>query len=216
MRLTFIKSFSLSTLLLLVVIAALSFSQIVLIWQLSSARSEVQEIRRKFGYIRVTDRTKTYVAQIAENEANGDAYRIWIPKGRRYVLHLTDGIFETTDRPTNPIPTKSYAMNDWAEGADTTLSCSIYWENKTNRVLVHSKTDELFDYSMPDWQAGSGPSELTWFQPYGQSEYTADQTIQFMLWRNTNNKRGILLWMEPMEQFEKRKREEAKRTTGAE
>ena len=76
------KSFSLSTLLLVVVIAALTFSQILLMRQLGLAHAEVNDIRRKYGYVRVTDKSKTYVAQIPENESAGDAYRLWIPKGK--------------------------------------------------------------------------------------------------------------------------------------
>jgi hypothetical protein len=197
------KSYSLSTLLLLTVIVALILSQLLLMHQLSLARAEVNDVRRKFGYIHVVDETKTHVAQIAENEADGDAYRLWIPRGSRYFLHLTDATFESSDSPTDPIPTKSVSLNDWERGADTVLSCVIYWENNAPRVVVHSKTSELFSYVLPDWNGASSAGELTWFQGE-QREYNANQNIQLMLWRNTSSKRGILLWLEPFTNSEKR------------
>ena len=200
------KSFSLSTLLLVVVIAALTFSQILLMRQLGLARAEVNDVRRKYGYIRVTDKSKTYVAQIPENESAGDAYRLWIPKGSRYLLHLTDSSFETNDSPINPLPTETVSLDDWSRGADTILSFSIYWENKAPRVVVHTKTDEVFDYVPSNWKGNSGPSEWTWLQSYGQTEYSADQNIRFMLWRDKTTNRGILLWLESHATFEQRQR----------
>jgi len=207
------KSFSLSTLLLVVVIAALTFSQILLMRQLGLARAEVNDIRRKYGYIRVTDKSKTYVAQIPENESAGDAYRLWIPKGSRYLLHLTDSRFETNDSPTNPLPTKTILLEDWSQGADTTLSFSIYWENKAPRVVVHTKTDEIFDYVPSDWKGNSGPSEWTWLQSGWQTAYSADQNIQFVLWRDKTTTRGILLWMEPYATWEERRRQNNQNAT---
>jgi hypothetical protein len=201
------KSFSLSTLLLVIVIVALAISQIILVTQLRWARAEVNDVRSKYGYIHVTDPSKTYVAQIAEKESAGDAYRIWIPKGSRYLLHLTDSNFETNDSPKNPTPTKTISLDDWRQGADTTLSCTIYWENKSPRVVVHSKSDEIFNYQPPHWEGSSGPSEWTWLQSNGQNEYSADQNIQFMLWRDKLTNRGILLWLEPIANSELRRRQ---------
>jgi hypothetical protein len=202
------RSFSLSTLLLTMVIVALVVSQTILIRQLRLARAEVNDVRRKYGYLHVTDKKKTYVAQIAENESSGDAYRLWIPKGSRYLLHLTDANFDTNDSPTNPTPTRSISLDDWNQGADTTLSCTIYWESTAPRIVVHTKSDKIFDYVLPNWSGGSGPSELTWFQPGGgQTEYSTDQNIQFMLWRNRTINRGILLWLEPYSNWEKRERQ---------
>ncbi len=200
------KSYSLSTLLLLTVIVALVLSQIILTRQLGLARAEVTDVRRKFGYINVVDKSKTYVAQIAQNEADGDTYRLWIPNGSHYLLHVTDATFESTDRPIKLLPTKSISLDNWKQGADTVLSCVMYWENNAPRIVVHSKAGEILNYVLQDWQGASGPSELTWFQGE-QREYNSNQNIELMLWRNKSDKRGILLWLEPFANSEKRRAE---------
>ncbi len=201
------KSFSLSTLLLVVVIVALGVSQILLLRQLSLARAEVNDVRRKYGYIHVTDQSKTYVAQIAENENPGDAYRIRIPKGSRYVLHLTDAEFETNEAPKNPVPTKTISLNDGSQVTDTTLSCIIYSEKQGPRVVVYTKTDAIFDYLLPDWKGTVNPSEWTWLQSAGQTEYSTDQNIPFLLWRDKTTHRGMMLWLEPYATWEARQRQ---------
>jgi hypothetical protein len=198
------KSYSLSTLLLLMVVVALILSQVILMQQLRVAREDVNDVRRKFGYIHVVDKSKTYVALIAENEADGTAFRVWVPKGSHYVLHLTDATFDSNEGPADPVPTTSISLNDWQQGADTTLSCSLYWENNSPRAIVHDKTSQLMDHVLPDWIGASGPSELTWY-PGAQTEYTSNQNIPLMLWRNTSSKRGILLWLEPLAKSDARR-----------
>lgn len=106
------KSYSLSTLLLLMVVVALILSQLILMQQLRVAREEVNDVRRKFGYIHVVDQSKTYVALIEENEKDGTAFRIFVPKGSHYVLHLTDATFDSNECPADPIPTTSISLKD--------------------------------------------------------------------------------------------------------
>jgi len=121
------KSYSLLTLLLLIVIAALSVSQFVMMRQLADAQAEIDTVRRKYGYIRIENENSTYVSRIADNEQGENAYRIRVPSGSRYLLHLTDATFEKSDYPVDPIPTKTISLNGWQEGADAVLSYSIYW-----------------------------------------------------------------------------------------
>lgn len=198
------KSYSLSTLLLLMVVVALILSQVILMQQLSVARAEVNDVRRKFGYIHVVDQSKTYVALIEENEKDGTAFRIWVPKGSQYVLHLTDAKFDSNECPADPIPTTSISLKDWQQGADTMLSCSLYWEKDVPRAVVHDKTSQLMDHVLSGWIGASGPSELTWY-PGLPTEYTSNQNIPLMLWRNSSSKRGILLWLEPLAKSELRR-----------
>lgn len=197
------KSYSLTTLLLLTVVVALILSQVLLMKQLKVAREEVNDVRRKFGYIRVVDKSKTYVALIAENEADSTAFRVWVPKGSHYVLHLTDATFDSNECPADPIPTTSISLKDWQQGADTVLSCSLYSEKNGPRAIVHDKTSQLMDHVLSDWIAASGPSEVTWY-PGAPTEYTSNQNIPLMLWRNSSSKRGILLWLEPLAKSEAR------------
>lgn len=202
------KSYSLSTLLLWMVVVALILSQVILMQQLRVARAEVNDVRRKFGYIRVVDRNKTYVVLIAENEADSTAFRIWVPKGSHYVLHLTDATFDSNESPADPIPTTSISLSNWQQGADTTLSCSLYWENNRPRAVVQDKTSQLMDHVLSDWIGASGPSELTWY-PGVPTEYTSNQNIPLMLWRNASSRRGILLWLEPLAKAEARRAADA-------
>ena len=63
--------FSLSTLLLLVVIVAQILSQVVMMRELVVARAEVEEVRRKYGHIRVENAQQIFVARIMVNENDG-------------------------------------------------------------------------------------------------------------------------------------------------
>jgi hypothetical protein len=173
--------------------------------QLADAREEVESIRRKYGYIRVEDEKMTYVSRIAENEETDDAYRIVVPAGSRYLLHLTDTQFEHDGYPPDPIPTKTISLNGWREGADVVLSYSIYWENNAPRVVVHTEADEFFDYVPPNWQSGGGPNEGSHLQTAPQKAFAIDETIQFMWWKDPSTKRGIMLWLEPHSQWEARR-----------
>ena len=162
-------------------------------------------IRRRFGHIRAEDETKSYVARISEpNEQNSQAYRIHVPAGSRYLLHLTDTTFVEDDYPTNPVPTKTISLNGWRDGADVVLSYNIYWENNAPRVVVHTETDEIFDYVPPNWSSG-GPSEAANLQTKQQESFSADETIRFMWWRDSTTKRGIMLWLEPFSKWNDRR-----------
>ena len=75
------KSYSLLSLLLLIVIVGLSVSQFMMMRQLADAQAEVDQVRSKYGYIRVENETKAYISRIASNEQDVDAYRICVPAG---------------------------------------------------------------------------------------------------------------------------------------
>ena len=198
------KSYSLFSLLLLVVIAAMVVSQFLMMRQLAEARAEIDSVRSKYGYIRVDDRSKTYVARIADNEEDVDSYRICVPAGSRYLLHITDTTFEDSDYPDDPIPTKSISLNHWREGADAVLSYSIYWENDALRFVVHTETEKMFDYVPADWVAGTGggPSEGSHLITETQAEFSTSETIRFMWHRDPTTKRGLMLWLEPYAKWE--------------
>lgn len=199
------KSYSLSTLLLLMVIAALIMSQIVMMWRLADARSELELNRRRFGYIHVDDESKSYVARIPEpNAQEKTSYRIRVPAGSRYLLHLTDTTFSGEGYPTNPVPTRSISLNSWRDGADVILSYCIYWKDNAPRLNVHTETEEFFDYVPPDWTNG-GPSESTRLESNPQNEYPIDKTIEIMSWRDSRTKRGLMLWLEPYSSWNARR-----------
>lgn len=199
------KSYSLISLLLFTAVAALLVSQFVMMRQLAEANAEIDAVRSKYGYIRVDDSSKTYVSRIADNEQDVDSYRIRVPAGSRYLLHLTDDTFEKSDYLDNPEPTKSISLNNWREGADAILSYHVYWENNAPRVVVHTETEKMFDYVPANWVAGtgSGPSsEGAHLITDTQAEFSTDDTIRFMWQRDQTTKRGLMLWLEPHEKWE--------------
>ena len=128
--------FSLLNLLFLVVIVALCTSHFVMFRQLSEARSEVENVRRKYGHIKIDDEKMTYVSRIADNEEAEDAYRIIVPAGSRYMLHLADANWDGDGFLPDPTPTKTISLNGWRDGADVILSISTYWENNAPRIVV--------------------------------------------------------------------------------
>jgi hypothetical protein len=81
----------------------------------------------------------------------------------------------------------------------------IYWENNSPRVVVHTETEELFDYVLPDWVAGTGSREARHLTTDPQEEFSTDDTIRFMWWRESSTKRGIMLWLEPHAKWEARR-----------
>jgi len=100
-------------------------------------------VRRKYGYIKIDNEKMTYVSRIAENEETKDAYRIIVPAGSRYMLHLTDAVFEDDFPPQNPVPTRTISLNGWREGADVVLSYSCFWEKDAHRIVVHTEADQF-------------------------------------------------------------------------
>lgn len=197
------KSFSLLSLLLFVVVAALIVSQVVMMRQLAAARAEVDSVRRKFGYVRVKNEKLTYVARIQDDEQHVNAYRIHVPSGRHYMLHLTDTTIPTSNGPTDPQPTSTISLNGWKEGADVVLSYSIQIEGAARRVIVHTETEEFFDYRMDDWVASG--MEGSHLQTNPQLGFSPDETINFMWQRDPQTQRGVILWMELVAKWEARR-----------
>ena len=199
------KSYSLLSLMLLIVIVGLSVSQFMMMRQLADAQAEVDQVRSKYGYIRVENETKTYISRIASNEQDVDAYRICVPAGSRYMLHLTDTSFEADGYPDDPIPTKTISLNHWREGADAVISYSVHWDNDIPRVVVHTETEKMFDYVPAEWDSGNFPVNGAHLETDPQTEFSIDDTIELMWCRDPNSNRGFMLWLEPYSKWEARR-----------
>ena len=61
-------SFSLLTIFLLTLIAALSVSQVVMMGQLHHARQEIDAVRKEFGYIKPTGEDRILIQRIEGHE----------------------------------------------------------------------------------------------------------------------------------------------------
>ncbi len=189
--------FTIRDVLWLTVVVALGVSQVVMVRQLREARSEVALARKQFGYLHIDDPDRIYVSRIGGDFFPG-RYRLHIPPGHRFLLHLADTEIPDTGYPENPKPTKTLSMNSWREGADIVLTWTVYKDNKAVRVEVATDTERLFDYVLADWQPASGPEEANHLQTDPQKSFSPNETIRFMWFRNPTTKRGVMLWLEPL------------------
>ena len=199
------RSFSLTTLLLLTTIAALIVGLVAMGRRLADMQAEVDVIRRKYGHIRAEEPDTIYIARIQENESSRNEYRLVVPPGHHYMLHVTETTISESDYPADPTPTKTISLNGWKEGADVLLSYSINVEGSDRRLIVRTNTEEFFDYRLEDWQDGGIPNEGSHMQTNGQRAFRPDETIRFMWYRNPDTKRGVMLWMEPADRWEARR-----------
>jgi hypothetical protein len=199
------KSFSLLTLLLMTVIVAMAVSQFSMMRKMAEAEAEVNEARRLYGYIRIRDAEKTIVQRLEDTPERRSAFRVHIPPGRHYILHISDVPF-TGGLPPADLPVSStMSMNSWRNGANVILSYSIYAEGEQHRMVVHTESEELFNYVIEGWTNGPMPNS-GWTQESGvQKEFARDDTIQLMWHLNEATQRGVVLWMEPVDQWQKRK-----------
>jgi len=190
--------FTIRDVLWLMVVVALVVSQIVMMRKLSEAHAEVETVRKQFGFIRPEDPNRIYIARIGGDIGTPDQYRMHIPPGHRFLLHIADTEIPDTGYPENPKPTKTLSMNPWREGADVVLKWAIYDSGPAPRLEVSTDSEPLFNYEMPDWVPSPGPSEGNHLQTKPQQSFSPEDRIRFMWWRNPTTKRGVMLWMEPL------------------
>jgi hypothetical protein len=196
--------FSLATLLLLMVIVALSISHWVLLRkmqeaqaEMKAAREEVANVRKHFGFLDIDDPKLIYVGRI---ESRSGAYRMRIPAGHRFLLHVTEMKFPDVGWPENPEPSSTMSMNSWREGADVVLQWRIVKEDRRLRFVVKTESEELFDYVLDNWEEGplSNSSAYLVGPKESQKSFQPNETIRFMLFKNDSTNRGVMLWMEPL------------------
>jgi hypothetical protein len=209
-------SFSLVTIFLLVTIAALSVSHVAMMRRMrevqsvaraevATANAELELVRKEFGYIKVEDPKRIYITRIESNAAGGNHYRMHIPAGTQLMLHITDTNFSPRGEPESRKPTKTLSMNSWQDGDDVILTFFIQLDDDgTPRLKVFTDTEPLFDYRLDGWEQpqpdfpNSG-SDLTTDE---QKSFPPHETIHFMKFWNDVTKRGVMLWMEPLAQWE--------------
>ena len=189
--------FTIRDVLWLMVVVGLGLSHSVMLRSLREAREEVAMAREHFGFLRIDDPTRIYISRFEPPNAS-PRYRLHIPPGNRYLLHMADMELPDTGYPDNPKPTKSLSMNSWREGADVVLQWGVTSENGKRRFRASTDKDQLFDYEFPDWIETPGPSEGLSLRPDPQMSFFPSETIRFMSWRNPKTKRGVMLWMEPL------------------
>jgi hypothetical protein len=115
--------------------------------KLAAARSEVDVIRRNYGYIRTEDARKVYVSSIVQHQgSNRDSLRIVVPPGQRYFLHLSETSARPSQSPPTANPRTTVVLNGWKDGADEILSYSIGWppDSEIPTLSVNTQTDHFY------------------------------------------------------------------------
>jgi hypothetical protein len=156
------SSFSLLTLFLVIAIAALGVSHYVMMRQVrdaerkvEAARKELEVARKQFGYLRIDDPQKIYLAKFKGSgiltTAYANRYRLYIPPGHRFLLHVGETELSKTVGPIGPAsPFATKSMNSWREGADVILYWTNSKEGEMRRIKVWTDTEELFNVQIPD------------------------------------------------------------------
>ena len=201
-------SFSLVTLFLLTVIAALLVSQVVMMLEVRKARQEVQmareevtAVRKEFGYLKPTSEDRIQIVRIeGHEEIGGTRYRMRIPPGHRLALHLSDvQDFPPAGYPKNPKPTKTMVMHSWRNGADVVLRWQVVSDpDGIPRVKVATDAEELFDYRLEGWQLVAFPNSGTGLHTHQNESFSPNEVVEFCGFSNDQTKRGVMLWMEPL------------------
>ena len=191
------KSFSILTLLLVIVIVALGISHVRMARELADAQSEVEAIRRDFGYIRIEDPSKLHISRISQHK---NKLRIVVPPGDRYFLHLTETDATTDTIPTDKKPEITVALNGWADGAQEIFSYhfGIHIGKDIPKFSVDSDTDHFFTYTPKDWPPGiSMAAEKSELVADPQTTFSADENILLVHGKTPSLGRGVMLWLEP-------------------
>ena len=90
----------------------------------------MESVRQRFGYIHPKDPSRIYVARIADDAGGSNRYRLHIPPGHRFLLHIADTEIPDRGYLEDPKPTKTMSMNSSREeGADVVLKWAIYDSN---------------------------------------------------------------------------------------
>jgi hypothetical protein len=165
--------------------------------ELQAARDEVAEVRSHFGFLDIKDQKLIHVGRIGTRD---DAYRLYIPPGHRFLLHVTEMKFPDVGWPENPQPSSTLSMNSWRGGADVVLQWSEIKEGNKLRFVVKTDSEDLFDYVLDDWEEGQLPNSGAYLVGPKQSQksFQPNETIRFMLFKNDSTNRGVMLWMEPL------------------
>ena len=189
------KQFSIAGLLLVVFVAALIVSQVVLSGRLSDSQSTLREVHRQNQMIFVDDPSRLYLLQLGET---GDIFRVHLPPGADYVLHLADTIASEDGFPSDPTPTKTIAFGDTTDGFDTILHLQVARDPNNRGIARASINDrESIEYVIQNWTDVSQPKRQHVIDAREQLERSSSDSINLMWWRDPSTNRMVTFWMEP-------------------
>ena len=143
-------SFSLRSVAVAVVLAAISMSHAMTSYKLWNAKRELELARSNYGYMQIKDLSKINAVSLQQ----GDGQARFVVE-ERYFLHLSEIENEASARmPSGPHHT-TIALNDWTDGEDTILNYHQYVDPKLQSPYVHvgSNSEDYFQYRPSDWRA---------------------------------------------------------------
>lgn len=204
------KSFSLSSVLLLVTLVALLLAN-VLSWRKSVAiHSELERVQNEFGVIDASDSSKTSVKRFVNKDyriasesgwVSAESFRVVPADGVAYALHLSEmnysgrGAYPSVEELK---PNASVQFESWRPGA--VVSCVVTSHDKKPRVLVTADSELVIDHQSPEpWGTVKATTETWMGLGSGQSEYDPGEVIRLYWWYAEGDGRGFMLWLEPLD-----------------
>ena len=189
---------------------ALVISQLILAADNWRLRDEIEEVRLRFGYLRIENNTDAYIARIGNGDLQDTpAYRLHLPAGNHFLLHLSVTDMVDGSIPDAPPATKTVSLNSWKHGADVVLKWLTRMEDGTPRIKVATESQTLLEYKFDNWKNPSGFTEGAELDTNGQMSFSTNDSLRLMWWRNPDESKVAVLWMEPADQWTSRQAENA-------
>jgi hypothetical protein len=192
--------FSLMTLMLSVTIVALLMSNFVIMRELNQARTEIEKVRKQFGFLRIDDTNLIHVSRIEGDHSSNwsNSYRLYIPPGHHFLLHIAETDITDVGEFEAPKPAVTLSMNSWKKGADVILNWGVQYDGEIPHLKVATQSEQLFDYKINSWKLKSGMLDGAHLNTSTQKTFRPDEEIRFMWSRDVATKRGVVFWMEPL------------------
>lgn len=204
------KKFSILIVLLFTAIIGLACAQLFTLRQLKVTRAELDRNRDAHGIFRSDDESKISVAQFVNSDYGrslpkgmkpNESYRIHLPAGSRYVLHLSDQEAANDAYPASEtlVPTETVLLDPWR--TEFVLSRVVLITDAGPRFLVSSEADLLFDYTATNWSGGTQTTSESWpdLTVAFNAEFDLDERIRLFWWSSGQSERGVMVWLEPEE-----------------
>jgi hypothetical protein len=192
-------------------VVALVLAQWVTFRELQQSRTEAEGVRYKYGDIRVQDDSKTSVFRFVNDDYGralpegieaDESFRLVVPSGARYVLHLSDVVEKKYAYPSRDalVPTETVVLDPGP--SNIVISRFIRSKEKAPRIVVSSESKLLFDYVAANWKGGILSTTESWPDlSWAQTDFDSDATIRLCWWSADNANRGFMLWLEPHEKW---------------
>jgi hypothetical protein len=189
--------FSLQTLLLVTTIVAMGITIWLLMREVGPLRAEVKKLREETGKLWIEDETKIHAIRIDDYLYRGACrYRVWLPRGRKYLLKLADlGI------PEEGLPETGKTLYQLESGSDQVITHIL----PTMPIESASRRDGPSGLAQARWDFGN-QFAIDRGLPRTQQTFDADEPVVLHRDRLENQQSyetgepttGRMLWIEPV------------------